>query len=463
MLGPPMYISRVEIENVRCFGSGEQTVDLDLRRPDGSYAGWTVIAGRNGTGKTTLLRAIALAMAGPMLVIVQQTFLGWLHRGAVRGNAWTRLIPDPRDGIHPWGADEQLTLTWRLHAVEGQEAPLPSYDIESSPQRNWWGDSEPQSPWATLQQPRGWFIVGYGPFRRLTGETLDAQRLRKASGHVARLVSLFREDVALGDSIEWLKELNHRKLEGDTEAAELETRIIKLLDDGLLPDGTRVRKVDSRGLRLEQNGIDLQVYDLSDGYRTVIALILDIARQMHDCYGELPLLSQNNRLAVDLPGVVLIDEVDAHLHVSWQQRIGFWLKERFPRVQFLVTTHSPFICQAADPRGLIRLPGLGEGRTAEHVSEELYNRVVNGSADDAVLSDLFGLEHSRSEVAEAKLEEVAALEAKILVGTATAQDEQRHEELVKELPAGPSVEVERAIRGLDEALSSRVSDEQAKS
>ena len=48
-------------------------------------------------------------------------------------------------------------------------------------------------------------------------------------------------------------------------------------------------------------------------------------------------------------GVVLIDEVDVHLHVSWQRSIGFWLKKHFPNVQFIVTTHSPFVCQAADP------------------------------------------------------------------------------------------------------------------
>ena len=47
-------------------------------------------------------------------------------------------------------------------------------------------------------------------------------------------------------------------------------------------------------------------------------------------------------------GVILIDEIDAHLHPAWQKRIGFWLKAHFPNIQFIVTTHSPFICQAAD-------------------------------------------------------------------------------------------------------------------
>jgi hypothetical protein len=48
-----MYVRRIRIENVRCFRSGALAVDLDLRRPDGTFAGWTVVAGRNGAGKTT--------------------------------------------------------------------------------------------------------------------------------------------------------------------------------------------------------------------------------------------------------------------------------------------------------------------------------------------------------------------------------------------------------------------------
>jgi predicted ATPase len=54
----------------------------------------------------------------------------------------------------------------------------------------------------------------------------------------------------------------------------------------------------------------------------------------------------------DRSGVELIDEVDAHLHPEWQREVGFWLKRHFPKIQFLVTTHSPSICQAAAPNGL---------------------------------------------------------------------------------------------------------------
>ncbi|MEU0339977.1 AAA family ATPase [Streptomyces bobili] len=126
------------------------------------------------------------------------------------------------------------------------------------------------------------------------------------------------------------------------------------------------------------------------------ALVVDILKQFHDVFGadlwESELWeARSGSIALMTPGVVIIDEIDAHLHISWQRRIGPWLTAHFPRIQFIVTTHSPYICQAADPGGLIRLPGVDEARPPEVIDQDLYDRVVYGSGDDAVLSDLFGL------------------------------------------------------------------------
>ncbi|HEY1664911.1 MAG TPA: AAA family ATPase [Trebonia sp.] len=61
-----MYVSRVRLENIRGF-SGRRNVDLTLTRPDGSHPGWTVLAGQNGSGKTSLPRAIGLTVSGPFI------------------------------------------------------------------------------------------------------------------------------------------------------------------------------------------------------------------------------------------------------------------------------------------------------------------------------------------------------------------------------------------------------------
>ena len=147
-------------------------------------------------------------------------------------------------------------------------------------------------------------------------------------------------------------------------------------------------------------------------------------------------------------GVVLIDEADLHLHVSWQQRIGFWLKEHFPRIQFIVTSHSPFICQAADPGGLIRLPAPDGDQSVKHVDESLYDSIVNGSADDAVLTELFGLERPHSDRSEAIRSRLAELEARVQTGDASAEERQEIERLRQQLPRGLSADVAQALRQL---------------
>ena len=212
------------------------------------------------------------------------------------------------------------------------------------------------------------------------------------------------------------------------------------------------KSIDSDGLWVCQQGARLSLNELSDGYRTTAALVMDVVRHLHRCFGELRIEPATDAdgpfQRVPHEGVVLIDEVDLHLHVSWQKRIGFWLKRHFPNLQFLVTSHSPFVCQAADPGGLIRLPAPGEDRQVEHVSEALYHTVVNGSADDAVLTELFGLDTPYSDESERLRERVAQLEAKLQSGKATLGDRRELEQLRSQLPKTQTAAVEQVLRRL---------------
>ncbi|OCX69003.1 hypothetical protein A6M27_14520 [Acidithiobacillus thiooxidans] len=85
----------------------------------------------------------------------------------------------------------------------------------------------------------------------------------------------------------------------------------------------------------EQYGV-LEVGQLSDGIRNVIAMVGDIAFRAVQLNAHL-----GARAALETSGIALIDEVDMHLHPSWQQVILKGLREAFPRIQFIVTTHSP--------------------------------------------------------------------------------------------------------------------------
>lgn len=430
-----MYIDRLKIENVRGFGAGQ--VDLSLDRGGGQYAGWTVFAGRNGAGKTTVLRALALAVVGVRgSDRLQDSFMGWVHTGATRASVSITLK------INRWDAAAKSY-------AEQSRADLSLGWIQASPKNEpGWSASKLTTgegdPWA--EDGSGWFLAGYGPFRRLSGQTAEAQSLMARSPQASRLGTLFRDDASLLGGLEWLRDLRLRQADGKEGATELLNAAFALLSDGLLPEpGEKVVRYDSDGLWVEiaSSGTRL-VSDLSDGYRAVIALVLDLVRALSQMYGQLPMIGT----AVDLPGVVLIDEVDAHLHVSWQQRIGFWLKEHFPRIQFLVTSHSPFVCQAADKNGLILLPEPGTDEKARIADDELYYRAVNGPADAALLSDLFGLDHTWSDSSEKKRIRMAKLESRILHGRALDAERAEYETLRQEVPTDEfeTVQVDRVLR-----------------
>jgi len=252
----------------------------------------------------------------------------------------------------------------------------------------------------------------------------------------------------LVEGVEWLKEIYLRRFEKKKGAGALLEGLLHLINDGLLPEGHRVNKVDSDGLWVTRGKLSLPLRELSDGYRTVAALVIDLSRQLFECYGEFKVKKQQGTWVVPYPGVVLIDEIDVHLHISWQQRIGFWLKEHFPNIQFLVTTHSPYICQAADPRGLIRLPAPGENQPAKHVSDDLFSIIVNGSTDDAAMTELFGLEHTYSRESEKLRQRIAQLEAKALSDSASAKDLRELKALTARLPNTGSAAVQRLLSGL---------------
>jgi hypothetical protein len=274
--------------------------------------------------------------------------------------------------------------------------------------------------------------LGYGPFRRHSKP--DVALRDSADVRAAGFRTLFDEDATLVEGVSWLIGQHLLRLEGKAGAAELLETVLRLLGDGLLPDGFRICRVDSEGLWVARaDGREFPMRRMSDGYRTVGALVVDIVRRMHAAYGHVQVEEREDAPTLPYPGVVVIDEVDAHLHVSWQKKIGGWLKAHFPEIQFIVTTHSPYICQSADPGGLIRLPGPDEQEPPRVVGEDLYRRIVYGSGDDAVLSELFGLETPYSDEAERLRERLGELEGRVLDGVASEDEAAEYQRLSKRL------------------------------
>ncbi|MBI4659178.1 MAG: AAA family ATPase [Verrucomicrobia bacterium] len=416
-----MYLAQIQLTNIKGFPE----LDFDFARPDGGYPGWNVVVGGNSSGKTTLLKAIALALFGPEFAAsLLPSAAGWVREGAKEA----RIVADLR-------FDEQCDLFTKsgntphdifkagLRFVKEKTGDHPV--IRAYEERKTRGIPRvpaSRGPWNPNAE--GWFAVGYGPMRRLTGSSAEATRYAVAGGHVSAFVTLFREDAALSESEEWLKKLRFRQLSESRLAENSGTEglvddVKRFLNDGLLPASFQVTDVTPEHVYVEGNTAEgervrLPMRDLSDGCRSAYALILDIICHFAKAYDTDTLFTRDlsGRLVINRPGVVLLDEVEAHLHPSWQRRICDWLKERFPKVQFIVTSHSPLIVQAADRHGIYVLPIPDEDRRARRLDEHEYERVVLGRAEKVLLGEAFGLTATWSQRAQRLVDRWQSLNAR---------------------------------------------------
>ena len=108
-----------------------------------------------------------------------------------------------------------------------------------------------------------------------------------------------------------------------------------------------------------KNGNSLQaLYEKSTGYRALLSMIMELAYRS-------VLLNPDINDEADQTGIVIIDEIDAHLHPKWQWRVIDALKKCFPKVQFIIATHSPIVISSAKNTKLIRLDPDGSASYLE--------------------------------------------------------------------------------------------------
>jgi hypothetical protein len=201
---------------------------------------------------------------------------------------------------------------------------------------------------------------------------------------------------------------------------------LRLLEDDFLRRGVRLEEISTNGIYL-RDAADrrMGLADMSEGYRSALAMLIDIFRHMVSVFGpDIVSKGPEGTPIVTRPGVVLVDEIDAHLHPAWQREIGFWLPRHFPSVQFVVTTHSPIICQAADHGRIYHMPQPGEGEPFR-LSRRDYETIIAGKPSEILLTPAFGLAHTRSPIAVRARQRHAELVAKRMSRLGLTTDEDR--------------------------------------
>lgn len=437
-----MYLREITIRDIKCFDE----IKLDFAEPaskDGAEAPvrrWTVILGENGLGKSSLLQCIAVPLAGPWamreLVPVAE---GWVRFG--EGYGHIQAVLERSDGDAQGPARHKRTQYQPTFVVTGgdlSKAPAALQDEGAVPTiMEWTRDvggrereaAERQVSWlrryAYAEATTGWFACGYGPFRRMSEGSAETTRILESGRRAARFVTLFRRDAALTGAVDWLVSLHNTAREGNEASARSLALVHAVFSKDFLLEPVQLQ-VDARhaSLRFAQ-GEPVPFSALSDGYRSMLALGIDLMRWLLAAFptSDDPLAER---------GVVLIDELDAHLHPRWQRRIGEWLLARFPRLQFIVVTHSPFLAQVR-PEGNLLLRRV-EGRV---VVQQGPTQASDWRIDQ-VLTDLFDLSSARSVAFERRLEDLVDLRTKAKTRALDGADRTRAAQLeawANDLPA----------------------------
>jgi energy-coupling factor transporter ATP-binding protein EcfA2 len=392
-------------------------------------AGWHVILGDNGSGKSSVLKAIALALVGHDNALALRLPLeDWVRRGATEAktnlNIYRDEYLDDLDSIGRSGQNQPISLDFKIKPTR-YDASFWSFGNESS----------------LVQSAKGWFSAAYGPFRRFSGSDEQYDKISSAYPRLARHLSLFDERFALAETLEWLKQLRFEQLEeGDRSDHLLDDIKAFVNQPDFLPFGAQLLEVSSRQVTfVDGNGCEVPVQELSDGYRSILSMTFELIRQLAGEYGTERLFDADDPTIIMVPGVVLIDEVDAHLHPTWQRRVGLWFRQHFPKIQFIVTTHSPLVCQAAEVGTVFRLPAPGSSEEPRMVIGHELDRLLFGDILDAYGTGIFGQGITRSLKSRNRLERLAHLNLKEINQGLSDQEEREQERLRAALPTAAHV------------------------
>ncbi len=424
-----MHIRKATITNVRSIRK------LTYAIPASRAAGWHVILGDNGSGKSSFLKAISLALVGASEASgLRQPWNDWLTRGQKSGEIDVEIVFRKTDdqfsgkGKTP-AANALLKLGVKFERLDGDEnVELRNTKATPNPKRHVWNGG------------KGWFAASYGPFRRFAGGDARSEKMFYSMPRLARHLSLFDERVALTECLEWLRSLKFKSLENDVEGSLLEKVRTFLNQSDFLPSSVTLEEVSSKAVIFnDANGIDIPVEELSDGYRSILSLTFELIRQIAAEFGPEHVFSDDGGTVVP-SGVVVIDEIDAHLHPTWQQKIGRWFCQHFPNVQFIVSTHSPLVCQSAENGTIFVLPRAGTEGKGEMLKGEDLNRLIFGNVLDAYGTEAFGREAAltRSDSSRQKHRRLAELNNKEIMNGLSQSERSEQAGLRSTLPTAAS-------------------------
>jgi predicted ATP-binding protein involved in virulence len=351
--GQGTFLKRVTLENIGPFDSLSLELDQD----------WNILLGDNGVGKSSILKAIALGIAGEDAKL-------YADRLIKSGQTHATVTLETSNG-KPY-------LTEILKTTTG-----PAQVISKS---------------GRLLEAEGWLTLGFPPLRsmgweQLRGPQLEEGKRRPVPDDVLPLI-MGEPDPRCNRLKQWILNLDYRSAKASEKSHSEFVHFKNIIDQffavvGRLAEGVRIefRQVDAdrgRILILTDDG-EVPIEALSQGTISLIGWVGVLLQRLHEVFEDLPAFREQYAL-------VLIDEIDAHMHPGWQQKLVRQLKELFPKVQFIATTHSPLVTLTCEPGETLLVQRTGPD--GNQVVVQRSDLDVRRWRADQVLTTLFGLESS---------------------------------------------------------------------
>lgn len=335
----PVRVESIFLEHLRAFDE----LRLDPSPPaDPQLGQWTIILGENGVGKSTMLRSVVLALLSDLSV----------------------LPTDARD------------TAWRRNGMSPEAVPRVTVVLHGNRRFRTRIDIEDGERFHSEQCPARVLLFAYG-CRRGSALGGNAREVNYKPG--AEIATLFQEGASLIQAETWLA-LRHGAAKENESKLHLFNTVIDALK-GMLPGVDDIWVANMRVMVSGSTVKRVPLAALSDGYLTTAGWVLDLVARWVDQAerrGE-PIESGFTKT---MTGLVLVDEIDLHLHPEWQRRVIDDVRALFPRMSFIVTTHNPLTLLGARAEEIWKLERDGDARIVAvqgrerpelMTSSEIYN------------------------------------------------------------------------------------------
>jgi len=369
-----MYIKALSITNLRCFKTAHLAFQFPGRVQSGEappvarLPNVNLLLGDNGAGKSTILKGIAMALNGPILPhagfrpysLVRRVF----EKGATGGRPRAAQVKADVELAAQDGLTRNAGKARQLFVKIGR---LRDTDVLNE-------TTKPSGVWRSMFQDNSpaFLVLGYGATRRIGDPREISARAKETHVRLQRVEGLFREGYGLIPLSWWLPNYPNKGRR---------SQVIKLLNQLLGEQYTFAGEYENGEFIFQQGGARVPLTAMSDGYRAFVGWVSDML--YHICKG-----APSGAKLIENHGVVMVDEIDLHLHPEWQRTVIQTLAHTFPNIQFIFTSHSPLVT------GSLEWPNIYVMRPDG--PQQIAAPIHGLSADQVLLSPFFNLESTRA-------------------------------------------------------------------